>query len=152
MTGPVFIQDAATLTSTMLVNSDGSINARTTPAAIPAGATAVSSSSGNVANASAIATLAAVVGKTTYVKGLTITPGGATAAALVTATLVGTLGGTLSYTMGAPTGAAVAGYPFMINFGDGIPASAVNTALVLTLPALGAGNTNASVSIWGYQL
>jgi hypothetical protein len=31
-------------------------------------------------------------------------------------------------------------------------ASAVNTAIVLTLPSLGAGNTNAAVVAYGYQL
>lgn len=121
-------------------------------AAIPTGATLVASSSGNVANASAVATLPAASGKTTYIKGLTITPGGATAAALVSATLVG-LGSTLTYTVGAPSGVAVSGLPLVVDFGPGgAPGSAVNTAIVLTLPALGAGNTNASVSAWGYQL
>jgi hypothetical protein len=33
-----------------------------------------------------------------------------------------------------------------------IPASATNTAIVVTLPALGAGNTNATVIAWGYRL
>lgn len=119
--------------------------------ALPVGATALAISSGNVANAIASATLAAAASKTTYIKGLTITPGGATVAGLVTATLVG-LGNTLSYTIGAPTGAGAAGAPFQVNFGDGLPASAANTAIVLSLPALGAGNTNASVTVWGYQL
>ena len=121
-------------------------------AAVPVGGTAVQNSSGNVANAIATATLPAAVGKTTYIQGLLITPGGATTGALVTATLVG-LGSTLSFTVGAPAGALLAGSPVFVDFGPGgRPSSAVNTAIVLSLPALGTGNTNASVSAWGYQL
>lgn len=123
----------------------------TSSMALPSGATPLAISSGNVANAIASATLAAASGKTTYIRGFSITPGGATAAALVTATLVG-LGNTLSFTVGAPAGVAVMGSSTIVNFGDGMPASAVNTAIVLSLPALGSGNTSASVSIWGYQL
>lgn len=121
-------------------------------AAIPANGVAVANSSGNVANASAVATLAGAASKTTYIRGFTITPGGSTAAGIVTATLTGLLGGTLSFTIGSPAGAGVAGSPLQVSFGDGAPASAQNTAIVLTLPALGSGNTNASVSAWGYQL
>lgn len=120
-------------------------------AALPVGAVPLAVSSGNVANASAVATLPAAVGKTTYIKGFTITPGGVTVAAVVTATLTG-VANTLSYTIGAPTGAGAAGPAVVVPFGDGIPASAVNTAIVLTLPALGGGNLNASVTAWGYQL
>ena len=61
------------------------------------GGTAVAASSGDVANASAVATLAAPgAGLTNYVTGFTITFSGATAASVVLATLTGLLGGTLS--------------------------------------------------------
>ena len=52
-------------------------------APLPIGATAVSSSSGNVAAASAVATLAASVTKTTYISGFAITGTGATGPAVV---------------------------------------------------------------------
>jgi hypothetical protein len=39
-----------------------------------------------------------------------------------------------------------------ITFNPPLPASADNTAIVLTLPSLGAGNTNAAVNVWGFQL
>lgn len=117
----------------------------------PGGATAVANSSGNVANASAVATLAAAPAKTTYISGLTITGAGATAASVVTAALTGLLGGTVSFTIAAPAGVAVGIAPLMVAFNPPLPASAVNTAIVLTLPALGSGNTNAAVSAWGYQ-
>lgn len=108
-------------------------------------------SSGNVANASAVATLAAVAAKTTYIAGMTITGGGATAGSLVNATLAGLAGGTATYTFAAPAGATVGATPLVLAFNPPLPASAVNTAIVLTLPALGIGNLNAAVSAWGYQ-
>ena len=117
---------------------------------IPPGATQVTASSGNVANASAAAALPAVAGKTNYVTGITITAGGATAAALVNATLTGVIGGTMTYTFGTPVGATVAATPFTFQFYPPVAASAVNTAITLTLPALGAGNTNAAVTIQGF--
>lgn len=117
---------------------------------IPAAATSVAASSGNVANATATASLPAVAGKTNYVTGFEITAGGATAAALVTATLAGVVGGPLSYTFGAPAGATTAAQPLIVEFATPLPASAANTAITVTLPALGAGNTNAAVSLHGY--
>ena len=116
----------------------------------PGGATAVSSSSGNVANASAAATLPAVAAKTNYLSGLILTGAGATAASVVTATVTGLLGGTMSITVAVPAGATASIVPVSLAFNPPLPASAVNTAIVVTLPALGAGNTNASASAWGY--
>lgn len=109
------------------------------------------SSSGNVANAAAVATLAAAAGKTTYISGFEITGGGATAASLVTATVVGLLGGTASYTIGVVAGATAPNSPLVVEFNPPIPASAPNTAIVVTVPALGAGSTNSTVVAHGYQ-
>lgn len=118
----------------------------------PAGATILSSSSGNVAAASAVATLAGAAGQTTYLSGLLISGAGATAASVVTATVTGLVGGTMSITVSVPAGAAVGLTPLYLDFNPPIPASAANTAIVLTLPSLGTGNTNASVSAWGYRV
>lgn len=112
--------------------------------------TPVQKSSGNVANAIATATLAAVAGKTNYCTGFEITAGGATAASAVTAALTGLLGGTMNYGYGAPLGAGVPGVPLCVTFDPPLPASAVNTAVSISLPALGAGNAIASVNIHGY--
>lgn len=127
---------------------DGNVGSK----AAPNGATALHASSGNQANAPAVATLPAVAGVTNYVTGFMISAGGATAAALVVATLTGLLGGTASIVYGAVLGATLADQPVIVTFPNPIPASAVNTAIVLTLPALGAGNTNAVVELFGYQL
>ena len=121
-------------------------------AGYPAGAVPVQAASGNVANASAVATLPGVAGKTTYITGFAITGGGATAASLVSATLAGLLSGTATYTIGAVAGVLLSNSALVVNFSVPLPASALNTAIVLTVPALGAGNTNSAVSAQGFQL
>ena len=111
----------------------------------------LSASSGNVANAAAVATLAAAAAVTTYISGFEVTSGGATAASLVSITITGLIGGTATYTLGVVAGAAAANVPLVVCFNPPIPASAVNTAIVVTVPALGAGNTNSTVVAHGYR-
>lgn len=114
--------------------------------------TPINASSGNVAAASAVATLAAAAGKTTYIAGLSVTGAGATAASVVSLTLTGLIGGTMTFNVPVPAGVSVAlGEPINLQFNPPLPASAVNTAIVATLPSLGAGNANAAVNAWGYQ-
>lgn len=119
---------------------------------VPEGATPLHAASGNVAAGSAAVVLPAAPGKTTYATGFEITSGGSTAAALVLATLAGALGGTLTYIYGTVAGATLANAPLIVQFPEAVPASAINTALTLTLPSLGTGNTNAAVVLHGYQL
>jgi hypothetical protein len=108
-------------------------------------------SSGNVANANAVATLAGAAGKTTYIWGFTLTAGGATAGLPVIATVAGLLGGTQSFIFDFAAG-ATAGSTFVYNFPVPWPASAQNTAIVVTLPAGGAGNTNAAATAMGFTI
>lgn len=112
-------------------------------------ASAVEATSGNVAAAQAQAVMPAVAGKTNYVTGFEITGAGATAASVVVAAFAG-LAQALSYVVAVPAGAAVGIAPLVVQFSQPIPASAVNTAVSLTLPSLGAGNTNAVVNLHGY--
>lgn len=114
--------------------------------------TQVGGDSGNVANASAVATLAGSVGKTTHITGFCLSASGATAGSDVTATITGLLGGTKSYTFTFPLGAAVPAQPLTVQFSQPLAASATNTAIVVTLPAGGAGNTNATATAEGFQL
>lgn len=107
-------------------------------------------SSGNVANASAAATITGTTGQFSYLTGFEMTFGGATAAACVNATVTGLLGGTATYPVCAPAGVAVYGTPLIVNFNPPLQSSAANTNIVVTLPALGAGNTNAAVVAHGY--
>lgn len=118
----------------------------------PAGAVPVSNSSAIVANANAVATLPAAAGKTTYITGFTCDAGGSTAALAVDMTIAGVLGGTIHNSFVFPLGVGVAAFPFVEQFLPPLPSSAVNTAIVVTLPAGGAGNLSASCNAQGYQL
>lgn len=120
------------------------------PGGVPAGATSVQISSGNVAAASAVAALPAVASKTNYCTGFQITASGSTLGLPVSVTLAGILGGTLTYTFTFPAGVLVPATPLVVTFPDPIPASAVNTAITLTCPSGGGGNTNATANIQGY--
>jgi hypothetical protein len=110
----------------------------------------VGASSGNVSNATAAASLAAVVGKTNYVAGFEITASGATLAGSVNATLSGIMGGPFSYAFAVPAGATLGAQALVVSFDPPLPATATNTAITLSLPALGLGNTNAAVNIRGF--
>lgn len=97
------------------------------------------------------ASLPAVAGKTTFICGFAITAGGATSAAVVQPTVSNMQGGTMTFTFGTPAGATASATPLNVPFTPCLPASAPNTAIVVTLPALGAGVTAANVDVWGYQ-
>lgn len=131
----------------------GAVNMCVDPAgkATPCQGTPVTAASGNVANASAVATLAGSAGLTTYICGLQITGSGATAASVVSATLTGLISGTATYTVAVPAGVTAGVQPLVISLAPCIPASSTNTSIVLTLPALGAGNTNAAVAAQGFR-
>lgn len=107
-----------------------------------------SASAGNTTNT---ATLAASAGKLTYISGFAVTAAGATAGLAVNVTITGCVTGTMNYTFVFPAGVAVGANPLVVNFELAVPSSAANTAIVVTCPAGGAGNTNAAVSAWGYQ-
>lgn len=113
----------------------------------------VVASSGNVAAAVATATLPALAGRTTYITGFEVTGAGATAGAAVTVTVSNIIGAvTLSYTYTAAVGAAVANQPLTVQFPEPIPGTAVNTAIAVSCPSLGTGNTNNTVVAHGFYL
>lgn len=121
------------------------------PSQYPIGATPVTNSA-NVAASAAVATLPGVQGKTTFICGAQFTGSGATTALVVNATISGVISGTMNYTYVATAGVLLVDQPIAVSFFPCIPASGLNTAIVVTLPSLGAGNTNAAVSAQGYQL
>jgi hypothetical protein len=106
-----------------------------------------SASAGNAINT---ATLPAVVGQTNYLTGFMVTGAGSTAGLDVTVTVTGVAGGPLSYTFTAPVGALVPAQPLIVTFPVPLQGTAVNTAVSGSCPALGVGNTNASVVATGY--
>ncbi len=112
----------------------------------------VNSSSGNVANAIATATLAAAAGKTTYITGFEVTGSGATAGAPALVTVAGVAGGTMTYVLPVVTGVTLANAPLIVAFPNPIPASALNTAIAVAVPALGVGNTNSAAVAHGFQI
>jgi hypothetical protein len=99
------------------------------------------------------ASIAAVAGKMNYLTGFDVTGGGATAASVVEVSVTGLAAGTLKYEMNVlagVTGPVNAQGGLFIRFPDPLPASAPNTAITVTCPSLGSGNTNASVVAYGY--
>ena len=118
----------------------------------PASATPLIAGSGNVANATATATLTGVALKTMYITGFTMTAAGATAATSVQLTVSGLLGGSRIYIFGVPTGAGVPATPLNVAFDPPLPASAVNTSIAVSCPALGAGNLLAAVVAYGFYI
>lgn len=95
------------------------------------------------------AAMAAVAGVTNYCTGFEVSLGGATTGSIIALTLTGALGGTLTWYLAVPAGILLLN-TFVVEFTNPIPASAQNVALSLGIPALGIGNTNASVVIHGY--
>lgn len=118
---------------------------------IPLQGVGITASSGNVAAGAAVATLAAATGKVTYICGFAITSAGSTGAAIVSPTVTNTVTGTLTFTYASVAGVTLGNQPLVVPFNPCISAATPNTTVVVTLPTLGAGNTNASVSAWGYQ-
>ena len=66
------------------------------------------------------------------------------------ATITGVLNSTPTYIVCAVVGATTMGAPILMTFTPPLQSSAVNTAIVVTVPALGVGNTNAAVNAHGY--
>jgi len=120
-------------------------------AGYPVGATPVAAAVSG-ANTVLTPTLPGVPGKITYITGLQITATGATASAATGASLAGVTGPTQTIIVTAPVGPTTAAPPIVINFNPPLPASAVNTPIILTVPALGAGNAACSASMQGFQL
>ena len=118
----------------------------------PAGATALSASA-VTANVEANPTFPAVAGKTNYISGLSITGGGATAAALITANLQGIINNGIanaSWILAVPAGVTLGIEPIVVTFDPPLPATAANLLVGLTVPAFGAGNTKVAAAIWGF--
>lgn len=99
-----------------------------------------------------VATLPAVIGKQTFLCGFSIQSNNPTAGIVVNPTVTGLTGGTMTFVYSALAAVATVQSPAPLNitFTPCIQSSAQNTAVVVTLPALGAGTTSAAVNVWGY--
>lgn len=120
--------------------------------AYPPGATPVAASSGNVAAATAAATIAAAPGRTIYLCGFHITSAGSTAAAKVSPTVSGIVGGvTLTYTYTSIAGVSLPNDPLCITFAPPVP-GVLGGAVSVSVPTLTSGNTHTTVVAHGYYL
>jgi hypothetical protein len=135
-----------------IVDTVGAPISYTDAAGYPAGSVVLNNSSGNKAATVATATLSSAAGKTTYLTGFDVSFAGATGASIVLMTVAGLLGGTRSYVIAVPAGAQVGGTSLSRTFDPPLPASAVATDIVVSLPSLGTGNTNAVVNAQGYRV
>jgi deoxycytidylate deaminase len=118
---------------------------------VQAPGTMETATSGNVANATVAATLAASAGHTTYIAGFIMNSNGATAGTGVTCTLTGVITGTMSFTYDYGAIASITNAPLFVQFNPPIPASTTNTTIVASCPAGGTGATLASMNAWGFQ-
>jgi len=146
-------QDGSTLAPEIPQRSTGGAAwVQMRPGVAGTGAVQLGASSGNVANAVAAATLAAAASVTTFISGFQVSGAGATAGLPVIVTVTGLLGGTQSFIYVAAAGALLPNQPLNVVFNPPMPASAVNTAIVVSCPALGAGNTHNCTSVQGFRL
>jgi hypothetical protein len=138
---------AATTGQTMGLQTDvaGTLKTGSVPlgSALTAGA--------NVAATANNQTLSSAAGKMAYLSGFAITGLGATSAGSITVTTTG-LANNLSFVVPIPAGVTVGITPLIVQFPVPIPASAVNTNIVVQVPSFGAGNTSASASAWGFLI
>lgn len=107
-------------------------------------------STGTGAASTATATLTSGPGRTAFITGFVVYGLGATAGQASAVTVTGIQGGTQTYQFNVPTGATVAATPMQINFPMPLPASAVNTNIVVSVASFGAGNTTSGVTAYGY--
>jgi hypothetical protein len=119
--------------------------------AYPPNATPVQGGSADVANASAVATLAGASGKTTYITHFRCTGTGATAAAAAAITVAGPTTSEI-YIMGFVAGAAAINTPVDVVYSPPLPAAAANTAITVTMGAGGSGAAHAACAAEGFQL
>ena len=122
------------------------------PTPLPAGATEITGSSGVVSAAAAVATLTSASARLAYLTSVSVAGLGATAAVMATITITGLLGGTINFGYPVPAGVGVAGQPMSMSFVPPLPASAVNTNIVVTVGSFGTGNVGASCMATGFMI
>jgi hypothetical protein len=112
----------------------------------------VTASSGNQANATAVATIPAIPSKTAYLSSWSATASGSTTALTVLLTISGLVGGVITLPNTFPAGVTTAATPIVVPYTFAVAAVGPGTAITLQLPAGGLGNTNAAVNMTGFYL
>lgn len=117
----------------------------------PFGSAPLNATSGDVAAATAAATLGASAGKTTYITGFTFTSTGSTSIGTVDITVTdGTW--TVTFVYVSVAGATLANAQLNIDFPYPLAASGANTTIVASCPTLGSGNLHACMNAYGFRL
>lgn len=132
--------------------TQGAVPAGSGTAGYPPGATPVQNSATGT-TAGATATLpASASGQFTYLCGLHVEAGTATAAVTVNVTTTG-LGSNFATAVNSPATAATATAGPVVSqvFTPCLKSSATNTAITVSASALGAGGVNQDVNAWGFQ-
>jgi hypothetical protein len=91
----------------------------------------------------------ATEGRLLWLAGFAVTGGGATAGSIIQVTTTG-LAVNLAFSLVIPGTATTSIQPLMVTFWPALQASAPSQNITINVPSFGAGNTNASVSVWGY--
>lgn len=102
------------------------------------------------ANATVVATMPALPGWVNVIQGYDVSGSGATAGAIFDITLGG-CGVAISHKVSVPAGATLLSER-NVRFPNGISATGANTAITVTLPALGLGSTAATINVYGYRV
>lgn len=95
--------------------------------------------------------LAAGVGLRTHLCGFQVTGLGATGASAIEIVTTG-LATNLKWKLAIPAGATVGVTPLCVNLPIPVPASADNTAIGISVPSFGSGNTAAAISVVGFRV
>jgi len=126
--------------------------AGTTYQELPDRAVAINATSGDVAAATATATLTAPTagaGKSIYLCGFDMRGTGATSATTVALTITGLIGGTQTYQVLVIAGATTATPSLTVTFPVCLKATP-ETAVVVSMPTFGTGALHAMINAWGY--
>ena len=102
------------------------------------------------ANTALVVTIPAVVGWVNVITGYDYTGTGATAAAVVDITLTG-VGTNYTHKLGVPASPTSVAER-SVRYPNGLTATANNTAITVTVPALGVGNLSGNLVVYGYRV
>jgi hypothetical protein len=117
---------------------------------LAANVTPIEGQSGDVAAASAVATLTGTALKRTYLDKVIISSNGATAGTCVAVAVTGADVGTVNWDYCAPAGATVPAPVQIISFPEQDIVASSGGNIVVTVPSLGTGNLHAAVTALGH--
>lgn len=119
----------------------------------PTGAEPYAAGSGNVANSTATATIVSSGAIVVWLTGFDVYSTGATGASVVLVTVSGLrASATLTFPLAVNAGAGVQNAPLSLRFNPPLKANAAGTSIVVSVPALGAGNTSCAANAYGYRI